>query len=455
MKHKMDKLNVIFVEDEEHLRYAAEQTFELADITVACFDSAKTALEHINRQFNGIVVSDIRMPEIDGFELLKHVLDIDFELPVVLVTGHGDVQMAVEAMRKGAYDFIEKPYAPDHLTEVVRRAIDKRRLTLENRELRSNLTKRDELEVRLAGRTDIMVTLRKTIRAVAPTQTDVLIVGETGVGKDVAARAIHALSPRADRPFVALNCGGMSITQIESELFGHEVGAFPGAMRERYGKFEHARGGTVFLDEIESMPADLQLKLLRVFEERTITRLGSNIPIELDVRFIAASKLNLEEEVKANRFREDLYYRLNGMTLKIPSLEDRRDDIPRLFIQLANEAARRYRRQFPDIPADILIDMANRRWPGNVRQLRNVADQFALGLVSQNDRILNKDNEGRRLFERVAAYEKSVISAELYAHKGVLKDTYESLGLSRKSLYEKMQKYNLDRSAYIKSDSNN
>ncbi|MEP3266013.1 MAG: sigma-54 dependent transcriptional regulator [Hyphomicrobiales bacterium] len=449
----MDKLNVIFVDDEEHLRYAAEQTFELADITVACFDSAKTALEQINRQFNGIIVSDIRMPDMDGFEFLQHVLDIDFELPVVLVTGHGDVQMAVEAMRKGAYDFIEKPYAPDHLTEVVRRAIDKRRLTLENRELRSNLTKRDELEVRLAGRTDVMVAMRKAIRAVAPTETDVLIVGETGSGKDVAARAIHALSPRANRPFVALNCGAMSVDQIESELFGHEVGAFPGAMRERYGKFEHARGGTVFLDEIESMPKELQVKLLRVFEERKITRLGSNIPIELDVRFIASSKLNLENEVKENRFREDLYYRLNGMTLKIPSLEERRDDIPRLFIQLANESARRYRRQFPEIPADILIDMANRQWPGNVRQLRNVADQFALGLASQNEGITSNNKDGGRLSERVASYEKSVISAELYAHNGVLKNTYESLGLSRKSLYEKMQKYDLDRSAYTKPDS--
>lgn len=451
MKQTNQKLDVIFVDDEEHLRLAAEQTFELADIRVACFASAKDALEHINRQFNGIVVSDIRMPDIDGFEFLQHILDIDFELPVVLVTGHGDVQMAVSAMRKGAYDFIEKPYAPDHLTEVVRRAIDKRRLTLENRELRSSLITRDELEARLTGRTDIMVALRKMIRAVAPTETDVLIIGETGTGKEVAARALHALSPRAERPFVAINCGALSSSQIESELFGHEVGAFPGAMRERYGKFEHARGGTVFLDEIESMPADLQIKLLRVFEERTITRLGSNIPIALDVRFIAASKRDLEEEVRMERFRGDLYYRLCAMTLKMPTLEERREDIPRLFIQLANEAARRYRRDFPNIPADVLADLANRPWPGNVRQLRNAADQWALGLMTPVRRLVPID-EGGSLSERVAAYEKSIISAELSARKGLLKDTYQSLGLSRKSLYEKMQKYGLDRTAYTEGN---
>lgn len=448
----MEKADIIFVDDEEHLRIAASQTFELADLNAVCFASAKVALEHINRQFSGIVVSDIRMPGTDGFEFLQRVLEIDFELPVVFVTGHGDVQMAVDAMRKGAYDFIEKPFAPDHLTEVVRRAIDKRRLTLENRELRSSLTTRDELEVRLAGRTDAMVALRKTIRAVAPTETDVLIIGETGTGKEVAARALHALSPRANRQFVAINCGALPLNQIESELFGHEPGAFPGAMRERYGKFEHARSGTVFLDEIESMPVDLQIKLLRVFEERTITRLGANTPIELDVRFIAASKLDLEEEARAGRFREDLYYRLSRVTLKMPTLAERREDIPRLFIQLANEAARRYRRDFPVIAADTLANLANRQWSGNVRELRNAADRFVLGLETPNGGERGASGDIGTLSERVAAYEKATISAELQARKGMLKETYQALGLSRKSLYEKMQKYGLDRTTYLRDE---
>ncbi len=437
---------ILFVDDEEHLRLAAAQSFELAGLTANCFESAQAALEHVTRDFAGIIISDIRMPAMDGMELLQKILEIDFELPVVLVTGHGDVQMAVDAMRTGAYDFIEKPYAPDHLIEVVRRAIDKRRLTLENRELRSNLTKRDDLEARLTGRTKVMIELRRTIRAVAPADAEVLIVGETGTGKEVAARALHALSPRTDRPFVAINCGALPEDQIESELLGHEIGAFPGALRPRYGKFEHARGGTLFLDEIESMPLDLQIKLLRVIEERTITRLGSNEPIELDLRFISASKLDLEDEVRAGRFREDLYYRLGRIKIAVPSMAERREDIPRLFIQLANEAARRYRRNFPNIPTALLANIGARDWPGNVRQLRNEADRFVLGLSDQDD-VLSQI-KSQKLSEQVAAYERKIIAAELVARDGVLKETHEALGLSRKSLYEKMQKYGLVKSEF-------
>lgn len=441
---------ILFVDDEEHLRLAASQSFELSGLSARCFDSAQSTLEHVTRNFAGIVISDIRMPGMDGMELLHKVLEIDFELPVVLVTGHGDVQMAVDAMRAGAYDFIEKPYAPDHLIEVVRRAIDKRRLTLENRELRSSLTKRDDLETRLTGRTPVMIELRKTIRALAPADADVLIVGETGTGKEVAARALHALSPRSGKPFVAINCGALPADQIESELFGHEIGAFPGALRQRYGKFEHARSGTLFLDEIESMPHDLQIKLLRVIEERTITRLGSNDPIELDLRFVSASKVDLEDEVRAQKFREDLFYRIGHITITMPPLAERREDIPRLFIQLANEAARRYRRDFPDIPASLLSEIGSRDWPGNVRQLRNAADRYVLGLGDPGSS--RKNGASQKLSERIAAYEKKIIAAELTAHGGVLKDTHEALGLSRKSLYEKMQKHGLDRAAFTGKD---
>ncbi len=437
---------ILFVDDEEHLRLAAAQSFELADLSVRCLETGQAALEHITRDFAGILISDIRMPAMNGFELLNKVLEIDFELPVVMVTGHGDIQMAVDAMRAGAYDFIEKPYAPDHLIEVVRRAIDKRRLTLENRELRSSLTKRDDLETRLTGRTQVMIDLRKTLRAIAPADAEVLIVGETGTGKEVAARALHSLSPRADRPFIAINCGALPADQIESELFGHEAGAFPGALRPRYGKFEHARGGTLFLDEIENMPVDLQIRLLRVIEERTITRLGSNEPIELDVRFISASKVDLEREAREGRFRQDLYYRLGRIAIAMPPLSARREDIPRLFIQLANEAARRYRRDFPEISAQLLSDMAARDWPGNIRQLRNAADRFVLGLGDAEP--AGEEGPPPKLSERMAAYERKIIAAELAAHEGVLKETYEALGLSRKSLYEKMQKYGLDKASF-------
>src|SRR5690606_1564119 len=249
-----------------------------------------------------------------------------------------------------------------------------------NRRLRAVAGKRDDLEARLPGRTQAMVDLRYRIRAIGATDADTLIIGQTGAGKEVVARALHDVSPRATKPFIAINCAALPENLIESELFGHEAGAFPGALRPRYGKFEHGRGGTILLDEIGSMPVDLQAKFLRVLQERVITRLGSNETVPLDVRFIATSKVDLAGEVAAGRFRADLFYRLNVATLHVPSLEQRRADIPLLFLQLVREAAARYGRADVEVPADLIADVSVRVWPGNVRELRNAADRFVLGL---------------------------------------------------------------------------
>ena len=398
----------------------------------------------MSRNFNGVVVTDIRMPGTTGIELMQKLLEIDPELPVVLITGHGDIQLAVEAMRAGAYDFIEKPFASAHLSDVVIRALEKRAMTLELRRLRSAVGGRDKLEARLIGRAPNMVEVRRQIRAVAATQADVLIIGDTGTGKEVAARALHAISDRRDKPFVAINCGALPADLIESELFGHEAGAFAGAMRARYGKFEHGQYGTVFLDEIESMPQALQVKLLRVIQDRKITRLGSNEQIDLDVRFIAASKEDLELAASQDRFRKDLLYRINVVTLKMPPLSERTEDIPRLFISLANEAAARYRRDGVDVPPSLLSSLANKSWPGNVRELRNAAERFVLGL-EVFEQIESDKNNASSLSDKMAELEKNVLVAELAAHQGSLKETYEALGISRKSLYEKMQKHGLSR----------
>ncbi len=443
----MSNGKVIFVDDEEHLRIAAKQTLELADFDVTCYENAEQILGLLNRDFLGVLVTDIRMPGKDGMRLLKEVLEIDQELPVVLVTGHGDVQLAVKAMRLGAYDFIEKPFPSNQLIDVARRAIEKRKLTLENRELREVVAGRDRLEARLIGRAKVMVDLRVQIRAVAQADADVLIVGETGTGKEVAARALHETSPRREKPFVAINCGALPEGLIESELFGHETGAFPGATRARYGKFEHAQGGTVFLDEIESMPIELQVKLLRVIQDRTISRLGSNDMIDLDIRFIAASKADLEKQANEERFRKDLLYRLNVITLRMPTLSQRPEDTPRLFTHLVNEACARYHREIPDIPSEVLTLISNKKWPGNVRELRNSADRFALGLGFEELEETEASCLGP-LSQRIAEYEKNILIAELTVNKGRLKDTYENLGLSRKSLYEKMQKYQLSREKF-------
>nr|WP_306263466.1 sigma-54 dependent transcriptional regulator [Pararhizobium sp. IMCC3301] len=439
----MNGHTILFVDDEEHLRLAARQALDLADLSVRCLEDGALALDLLGRSFPGILISDIRMPGMDGMTLMQRALEIDPELPIVLVTGHGDVALAVESMRRGAYDFIEKPFAASHLVEVARRALEKRRLTLENRQLRSAIGGRDRLEARLMGRTRTMVQLRQQIRAVSQTDADVLFIGETGTGKEVAARALHAISERAEAPFVAINCGALPVDLIESELFGHEIGAFPGATRARYGKFEHARGGTIFLDEIESMPMALQVKLLRVIQERSIIRLGSNEQIALNVRFIAASKLDLEREAQAGRFRSDLLYRLNVVTLRMPKLSERREDIPRLFTQLVSEAAARYKSDTPPVPPFLLISVAERDWPGNVRELRNAADRYALGL--DLDFAHTGPDQDESLADRVSGFERNAIATALTTHNGRLKDTYTALGLSRKSLYEKMQKYNLSR----------
>lgn len=442
---------VLFIDDEEHLRISSKQSLELGGYEVDCRESASRGLDLVSRTFEGIVVSDIRMPGLDGMQFLQKALEIDPDLPVVLITGHGDVPLAVEAMRTGAYDFIEKPFAAKHLLSVVGRALEKRRLTLENRALRSVLEEGDDLDVRLTGRTQAIDGLRRQIRAVAKTDADVLVVGETGTGKEVAARALHDLSERSTKPFVAINCAALPADLIESELFGHEQGAFAGAMRARFGKFEHAQGGTIFLDEIESMPLSLQVKLLRVIQDREIVRLGSNEPVALDVRFIATSKLDLEQEAAEGRFRADLLYRINVVTLNVPALRDRSEDVPRIFLGLLAEAAARYKRDLPDVPASVLADLAKSDWPGNVRELRNAADRFLLGL-SATGAETEVEPQSQALADRVAEFEKNAISATLIANGGRLKPTYESLGLSRKSLYEKMQKYDLQRDAFAESE---
>jgi two-component system C4-dicarboxylate transport response regulator DctD len=293
-----------------------------------------------------------------------------------------------------------------------------------------------------------MVDLRYRIRAIGAADADTLIIGATGAGKEVVARALHDVSNRANRPFVAINCAALPQNLIESELFGHEAGAFPGAIRARYGKFEHARGGTILLDEIGSMPIDIQARFLRVLQERVITRLGSNDIVELDVRFIATSKVDLEAEVAAGRFRPDLLYRLNVATVHVPSLAQRRSDIPLLFLHLVREAAARYGREDREVPQSVIAEVATREWPGNVRELRNAADRFVLGLSSENADQVATDEDNRqphRLADKVASYERDLIAHSITSNAGNLKAVYETLGISRKTLYEKMQKYGLDK----------
>ncbi|MFZ5965011.1 sigma-54-dependent transcriptional regulator [Thalassococcus sp. BH17M4-6] len=440
---------VLFVDDEDHLRNAAEQTFDLAGIDFESFAEAEPVLDKISQCFDGVIVSDIRMRGMDGLALMRRVLDIDPTLPIILITGHGDIDLAVTCIKDGAYDFIEKPFDPSRLVASVRRALDARRLTLENRDLRRQFGSSDVVEAALVGRSRPTTRLHDQIRAIAATDADVLIVGQTGSGKEIAARALHRISERAEEKFVRINCAALPEATMETELFGHEAGAFPGATRARMGKLEHARGGILCLDEIDSMPQHLQAKLLDVLHNRTVTRQGSHHAIELDIRVIALAKSDLEAAVEKGRFRADLYYRLNVITIRIPSLDERRDDIPRLFPVLVAEAGARYKVTPPDIPGDLLAALAVRNWPGNVRELRNAAERFALGLQTTPEREKSADETLAALMD---AHEKALISAAISAHDGRIKDVYESLGIGRKTLYNKMQKHGLSREGFSFDD---
>ncbi len=446
----MSSSQIILVDDEEDVRLSTQQALELEDLRVTPYARAERVLDLITPTFSGVVVSDIRMPRMDGMQLLAALREIDDSIPVILVTGHGDVPLAVEAIRQGAYDFLEKPFSPDRLVAVVKRAAELRRLTLENREIKSELEDRDPLEEFLVGRSTLMRDLGRKIRTIAESEIDVLILGETGTGKELSARIIHNLSDRKDNPFVAVNLAALPEGNVESELFGHEAGTFAGAHRARFGRFEHAKRGTVFLDEVAAAPLSLQAKLLRVVEKRSIERVGSNERIDLDVRFIASTNTDLAAAVAAKTFRRDLYYRLAPVTLTIPSLRDRLEDAPRLFQHLLKNAAKRFQRDVPDVPPHILAGLSQQEWPGNVREMRNVAERFVLGLGIDD---ISSTSSGKGLAEQVEQFEKATIAATLSAHGGNLKETYESLGVSRKSLYEKMQKYALRREDFVSGDS--
>ena len=449
---------VMIIDDEPHLRITAGQTLELAGYDPVPHAGAEAALAALTPDFPGVVVSDIRMPGMDGMALLREVRQRDPDLPVILITGHGDISTAVEAMREGAWDFLEKPFAAERLVEVVRRGVEKRRLSLENRALKAELeAQQSTLGPRLVGRTAALQRLSAMVQRISQVEADVLLFGETGAGKDLVARAIHERSPRAGHPFVAINCGAVPESTIESELFGHEKGAFTGAVERRIGKFEHASGGTVFLDEIESMPLSLQVKLLRVLQERSVERLGANVPIPLDIRVIAATKADLKAAAEAGEFREDLYYRLNVVTLPIPPLRERREDIPLLFQHFVVVAANRSGLEAPPLDAAGVSALLAHDWPGNVRELRNLAERYVL-LGAAFDYRLDALLEGAEsevgelpLPQQVELFEKSLIDQALARERGRVTEVAERLGLPRKTLYDKLKKYGLRAEDYRQS----
>ncbi|MCW8333890.1 sigma-54-dependent transcriptional regulator [Vibrio paucivorans] len=442
--------DVFFIDDESDIRIAIEQSFELEDINARFFSSAEDALLAIKQDgLPKVIVTDICLPGVSGENLLTTVMHQHDDIPIILITGHGDISMAVNAMHNGAYDFIEKPFPPERLIETVNRAIEKQTLVLENQQLKRNLKASQILGPRIIGDTASIQQLRDTITHVADTDANILLFGETGTGKELVARSLHEQSQRREHNFVAINCGAVPENLIESELYGHEKGAFTGAESRRIGKLEHAQGGTLFLDEIESMPIQAQIRLLRVLQERHFERVGSNELHALDIRVIAATKVDLKLAAQQGTFRQDLYYRLNIVTLDLPPLRERKEDIPALFHHFLLVAASRYGKAATSLPASDLATLLSHDWPGNVRELRNAAERFVLlGKLMQLNDSTNTAPSSAGLAEQVAEFERSAIEQALIECEGRINDTMSVLQVARKTLYDKMQRYGLDKDNY-------
>ncbi|WP_345797725.1 sigma-54 dependent transcriptional regulator [Castellaniella sp. MT123] len=447
----MSSVDVVFVDDDEDVRDANTQALDLQGVVVHPCAGAREALDYLTPDFPGVLVTDVRMADMDGLTLFRHVRRLDADIPVILITGHGDIEMAVGAMREGAYDFLSKPYAPERLLAAIRHGAAQRHLVLENRRLRAQAAQVPDAASMLIGNAPAIVRIRELLRHVADADVDVLVHGETGSGKEVVAQVLHRLSRRRDGPFVAINCGALPESVIESELFGHEAGAFTGAQKRRVGRIEHADGGTLFLDEIESMSAAMQVRMLRVLETRQVMPLGTNEHRAVDVRVVAATKTDLGAPEIRSRFREDLYYRLNVVTVEIPPLRARREDIPVLFTHFAARAAQRFNCPVPPVDPVFWRHLMRHDWPGNVRELAHAADRYVLGVHRIADEGGSQaDEPAGSLPERVDHYEAELIREALAAHGGEIKATLAALGLPRKTLYDKLRRYGIDRQAFAR-----
>jgi len=445
-----NKINILVIDDDLRMRELIRDT--LAEIKLEpqlCGDS-RESLRLLESDPFDLVITDLKMPHIDGIGVLERAKQLNPEILVVLVTGYGTIESAIEAMQKNAYDYIQKPFEPDDFLMVIRRALDHIRLLRENRRLKEQVAGIGFEE--LVGDSKAMKDLQGMIARIAPLDTTVLLQGETGTGKELVARLFHRGSKRRRAVFLPVNCGAIAETLLESELFGHEAGAFTGADRKKQGLFEAVAGGTLFLDEINATSLQFQVKLLRVLQEGEIMRVGATTPVKVDVRIIVAANASLEKEVEEGRFRRDLLYRLNVITVDIPPLRQRQSDIPLLTHHFCNKYNRRYQKRIMSISGDVLDRLLHYPWPGNVRELENVMERAVI--MADSDRIssvhlpstaadtLPPDFLCDGLIS-LAEMEKVLIERTLQSLNGHKGRTAEILGISPTSLWRKMKQYGL------------
>jgi two-component system C4-dicarboxylate transport response regulator DctD len=439
-----NKIKIAVIEDEAGFRESLELVLQLADFEVNSFSNAEDIIVQLQNMAPDAVLTDLQLPGMDGVEVVKQCREMIPEMPVVLMTAHGNVPTAVRAMHNGAYDFIEKPFSNERLIATLRRASEKHRLIVENRALRSTLSEASGMRGILCGESPVMQRLRNTILRIAPTPADVLISGETGTGKELVAHLIHTFSKRKGN-FVAVNCGAIPEALFESELFGHEAGAFTGAQKQRVGKIEHAETGTLFLDEIDSMPLSMQAKLLRVLQEREIERIGSNKVIPVNLRVVAATNNDIKMLVEQGKFRADLFYRLNVIALQLPKLRERLEDIPLLFQNFLEMAVIRFGSPPVELGPEINERLLAYHWPGNVRELKNAAERTVLGLpLLEGEQDIEIGQSTRSLKASIGAIERLLLESALRRSQGDLQAVCIELDVTLSSLYRKLSAHGLE-----------
>ena len=449
------RAHLLLVDDDPNTLASLSRAFRLAGHDATVCDSAARAVELLATESFDVILSDVVMPGRSGLELLEDLKKAGVKTPIVLISGQANIEMAVKATKLGALDFLEKPLSTEKLLVTVENALRLSRLEDENRELRQRLGKHE-----LVGSGPAMKKLIAQIDRVAASETRVCILGATGTGKELVARAIHEKSPRQEHPFITLNCAAVPAELIESELFGHEKGAFTGAAVKHLGKFEQADGGTLFLDEIGDMPVGMQAKLLRVLEEGEVERVGGDKPIKVNVRVVVATHRNLEELVKRNEFRSDLFHRVYVFPLMLPPLRERPEDFPELVAHFARQVAAQNGWKEKVFAPDAIAELRKYSWPGNVRELRNVVERLVLlasdSAVSAADvRLALPSSDSAAgglaggmgsgtLLERTEAFEREVLLAEIRRHNFHMTNVARALGLERSHLYKKCQQLGID-----------
>lgn len=450
------KISILVVDDDHGHRTMLRTLLEDWGYEIFEADDGSTAIKEVEQRTFDLILMDNRMLKISGLEALDRIKHINTAIPVIIMTAYSSIEIAVEAIKKGAYDYLTKPLDFDKLRLILQRAVEHVQLKEENRLLRESLGRHFD-DRKIIGRSPNMKSLLETVAQVAPTEATVLINGESGTGKEQIAGAIHYNSPRKDKPFIKINCAAITETLLESELFGHEKGAFTGADRRKDGKFIQASGGSLFLDEIGEMPLAMQAKLLRVLQEKELTRVGGEAVIKVDVRLITATNRNLSELVKNGGFREDLYYRLNVVMLNIPPLRDRRDDIPLLAQHFLETFSDKNRKQLKGFTPDAMDFLMKQEWPGNVRELMNAIERGVVlcrnQYLSQTDLSANTftthvqpesrqdEAKSENTIIPLEEVEKEAILNALEATGGNKSDTARQLGITRRTLHQKLKKY--------------